>query len=504
MSTATDETSPDPMPDLTTDQHAPDAAADRGRSHTLAITILVLSAFVVILNETILSVALTHLMDDLGVDEPTVQWVSTAFLLTMAVVIPTTGYLLQRLTTRALYVSAMGLFLAGTVLSAAAPGIEVLLVGRVVQACGTAIMMPMLMTTILQLVAADRRGQVMGVVMVVISVAPALGPTVSGVILQFLGWRWIFLIVLPIAALMTLVGVLRLPNVSEPERSRLDLVSIPLTVLGFGGLVFGLNSFGEGVDSPTLWVSLAVGAVGLALFIWRQLSLQRTGTPLLDLRTFTHQPFRIGLGLIMVGFAALIGVAILWPIYLERVHAIDPIVIGMMLLPGGLAMGLLGPWIGRLYDKFGAKVLAVPASIALTVFLFSMSRTSEATPEWLLVALHLLMSLSLAFMFTPVFTASLNSLPPSLYSHGSATLGALQQVAGGAGTALLVALMAATRSSREAAGATEADATMAGIRLALTVAAGLAAGAVVLTLMLRRGAPTSASEETGTTETGTH
>src|SRR5699024_4784904 len=180
----------------------------------------------------------------------------------------------------------------------------------------------------------------------------------------------------------------------------------------------------------------------------------------------------------------------------------DPIVIGMMLLPGGLAMGLLGPWIGRLYDKFGAKVLAVPASVSLTLFLFLMSRTSGTTPEWLLVELHLLMSLSLAFMFTPVFTASLNSLPPSLYSHGSATLGALQQVAGGAGTALLVALMAATRSSREAAGATEADATLAGIRVALTVAAGLAAGAVVLTLLLRRGAPTAATEDAGTEEPG--
>ena len=497
MSTTTTDPPPEPMPDANIDQHAADAPADQGGSHRLAIAILVLSAFVVILNETILSVALTHLMDDLGVDEPTVQWVSTAFLLTMAVVIPTTGYLLQRLTTRALYLAAMGLFLLGTVISAAAPGIEMLLVGRVVQACGTAIMMPMLMTTVLQLVAPNRRGQVMGTVMIVISVAPALGPTVSGVILQFLAWRWIFLIMLPIAVLMTVIGALKLPNVSEPERSRLDLLSIPLTVIGFGGLVFGLNSFGEGASSPTLWVSLALGVVGLALFVWRQLTLQRSGTPLLDLRTFVHRPFTIGLGLIMVGFAALIGVAILWPIYLERVHHIDPIVIGMMLLPGGLAMGLLGPVIGRLYDRLGAKVLAVPASIALTVFLFSMSRTSEATPEWLLVALHLLMSLSLAFMFTPVFTSALNSLPPSLYSHGSATLGALQQVAGGAGTALLVALMAATRASQEAGGANESDATMAGIRMAVTVAAGLAAGAVVLTLMLRPGAPEASPDGDG-------
>ncbi|HIT75214.1 MAG TPA: MFS transporter, partial [Candidatus Avipropionibacterium avicola] len=141
----------------------------------LALGILVCSAFVVILNETILSVALTHLMDDLEVSETTVQWVSTAFLLTMAVVIPATGYLMQRLSTRTLYLSAMTLFLAGTVVCLVSPGFTTLLIGRVIQAGGTAIMIPLLMTTVLQLIEPHRRGQVMGIVMIVISVAPALG-----------------------------------------------------------------------------------------------------------------------------------------------------------------------------------------------------------------------------------------------------------------------------------------------------------------------------------------
>ena len=470
-------------------EHPPSPPSSRTGGNGLAIGILVVTAFVVILNETILSVALTHLMDDLKVDEPTVQWVSTAFLLTMAVVIPTTGYLVGRFSTRTLYFAAMGSFILGTILCAAAPGIELLLVGRVVQACGTAIMMPLLMTTILQLVSTEHRGQVMGVVMIVISVAPALGPTVSGVILQFLPWRAIFLIVLPIAVAMTAVAAVKLRNVSEPSHSKLDWLSIPLTVLGFGGVVYGLNSLGGGASSPILWVSLAVGVVAMVLFVWRQLSLQRTGSPMLDLRIFSHQPFRVGLGLIMIGFASLIGVATLWPIYLQKVHHINSILTGLLLLPGGLAMGLLGPWIGRLYDRHGAKVIALPASIAMVIIVFGMSRVTPTTPEWLLLVLHLTLSLSLAFMFTPVFTAALNSLPPALYSHGSAGLSALQQVAGGAGTALLVAIMAVARTSAEQSGADEVLGTMAGIQAALTAAAVIAVGAVVLAVLLKGGKP---------------
>ncbi|HIT74967.1 MAG TPA: MFS transporter, partial [Candidatus Avipropionibacterium avicola] len=284
-------------------------------------------------------------------------------------------------------------------------------------------------------------------------------------------------------------------NVSETSPSRLDLVSIPLTVLGFGGLVFGLNSLGEGASSPLLWVSLVLGVIGMGLFVWRQLALQRNGHPLLDLRVLTHQPFRVGLGIIMIGFAVLIGgVAILWPIYLQRVRLLDSITTGMLLLPGGLAMGLLGPWIGRLYDHYGAKVLAVPASTVMVGLLFAMSRVQADTPIWLLLGLHLTLSLSLAFMFTPVFTGSLNSLPPSLYSHGSATLNALQQVAGGAGTALLVALMASTRLSAELGGAAEGEAVLAGFRMALTVAAGIGVLAIALTLLLRKGPPESVDE----------
>lgn len=468
---------------------APVTTAPLSSSHRLVIAIMVLSTFVVILNETTLAVALPHLMDDLQIDAPTAQWVSTGFLLTMAVVIPITGFLVQRFATRTLYVLAMGLFISGTVISMLAPGFSLLLVGRVIQASGTAVMAPLLMTTILQLVPQERRGQVIGMVMVVNSVAPALGPTVSGIILYWLSWRWIFLLVLIVTLVIAAIGLWKLTNVNEPRVTRLDWASLPLSALGFGSLVYALNLLGQGRTSLFSWAVLAVGVVSLVAFTLRQLHLQRVGDPLLDLRTLTHRPFRVGLGMLMAGFASLLGVAIVWPIYLQNVHGINEIVTGLLLLPGGLAMGLLGPRIGRLHDRIGARRIAVPAAFAMVAILALMSRVTQTTPEPLLLALHFSLSLALAFVFTPVFTSALNSLPPALYSHGSATLGALQQVAGATGVAVLVAIMAAVARSAGSSGSDGAQATLAGIQVAFTVAAGIACVAIVLGFLLPRTAP---------------
>jgi DHA2 family lincomycin resistance protein-like MFS transporter len=212
---------------------------------------LLVATFVVILNETIMSVALPTLMIDLSIDANTAQWLSTAFMLTMAVVIPTTGFLLQRLTTRTVYVLGLGLFCIGTAIAALAPGFWVLLLARVIQACGTATMLPLLMTTVLNLVPVERRGVVMGNIGMVIAVAPALGPTVSGLILHYFSWRFMFVAVLPIALATLAYGAARLVNVSEPGEQRLDVLSVILTVPAFGGLVFGLSK----LTDPTGWRS---------------------------------------------------------------------------------------------------------------------------------------------------------------------------------------------------------------------------------------------------------
>src|SRR5690349_2814653 len=229
------------------------------------IGVLLVATFVVILNETIMAVALPVLMTDLGVSPNVGQWLTAGFLLTMAVIIPITGFLIRRVPTRALYGTAMGLFSAGTLVAALAPVFGVLLAARVVQASGTAIMMPLLMTTVMKLVPPQRRGAVMGNIGTVISVAPAIGPAISGFVLHSLGWRFMFWLVLPIALAALVFGILRMVDVGEPEHVRIDPLSVILSAFGFGALVYGLSSFGHGGGAGGLpgWAPIVFGVVVL-------------------------------------------------------------------------------------------------------------------------------------------------------------------------------------------------------------------------------------------------
>ena len=447
---------------------------------TVIVTLLV-ATFVVILNETIMNVALQRLMVDLEVSAPTVQWLSTGFMLTMAVVIPTTGFILQRLTTRAVFMLAMGLFTGGTLLAALAPGFEVLLLARIVQAAGTAIMLPLLMTTILTLVPVARRGFVMGNVSIAISVAPAMGPTVSGMILEHFSWRFIFVFVLPIAVAAFAIGARFLTNIGEKEVNRLDVPSVLLTVPAFGGLVYGLSQVGGGEGGPAApaFIALGVGVVAMAAFVLRQLQLQKSEAPLLDLRAFNFRMFTVSVLLLVVAMIALFGAVILLPLYLQEIRGLGSLETGLTLLPGGLAMGLLGPFIGRLFDKVGPLPLTVSGASLLVLVLFQFSLLDAGTPVGWIIALYVGFSVGLALIFTPAFTTGLNPLPPHLHSHGSAIMNTLQQVAGAAGTALLVSIYAVV-----SAGA----GMVAGMHAAFLTASVIALAAVVLAAMMRKGA----------------
>ncbi|MFB7830901.1 DHA2 family efflux MFS transporter permease subunit [Streptomyces sp. NPDC057020] len=475
---------------------------------TAVLRILVLSTFVVLLNETIMVNAIPRLMREFDVTAAAAGWLSTSFMLTMAVVIPVTGWFLQRVTTRTAFSLAMALFLAGTALAAAAPVFPVLLAARVVQAAGTAVMMPLLMTTLMTLVPPHDRGRVMGNITLVISVAPALGPAVSGVLLQLGSWRLLFLAVLPIAGAMAVFGRSRLVNIGEPQAVPIDWVSVPLAAAGFGSLVYGLSGLGAGdaahapLSPPVMTLA---GAVLVGLFVWRQLALQRSSTPLLDLRALTFRHFSVALALMCLSFMALMGAFVLLPIYLQEVRGLTSLQTGLLLIPGGLTMGLLGPQVGKLYDRFGAPRLVVPGAVLTALCLALFALTGEQTSPWLVLALHVVLSAGMAFVFTPVFTSGLSVLPPHLYPHGSAILGSLQQVAAAAGTALVISIMTghAATAAAEGAGATGALAT--GVRWGFGVGAVLGAVAVLIALLVRtppappRPAEPEAQDEDGTT-----
>ncbi|HWL95724.1 MAG TPA: DHA2 family efflux MFS transporter permease subunit [Nocardioidaceae bacterium] len=443
---------------------------------------LTVATFVVILNETIMINAIPLLMDALHVTARDAQWLSAGFMLTMAVVIPVTGWFLGRVTTRAAFATAMGLFCAGTLLAGFAPTFSVLLVARVVQAAGTAVMLPLLMTTLLTVVPPTQRGRVMGNVTLVISVAPAMGPALSGVILQFLTWRWLFLLVLPVAVLLAAWGLRVVRNSGESQPGSLDVLSVVLTTIGFGSLVYGLSQVGGEASQPLLppWVLLLVGVVALAAFALRQLRLQRVATPLLDLRTLRQGGYANALALMALAFMGLMGAMILLPLYLQQVRGLSTLATGLMLMPGGLAMGLLGPTVGRLYDRRGAHPLVVPGAAAMVLALALMAVAASSGPVWVFLPLHVLLTIGLAFVFTPVFTAGLAFLPPHLYSHGSAMLGTLQQVAAAAGTALVVTVMTTRAAQLTEDGVSQIGAMTGGVQMALGVGALIAVGVLVL------------------------
>lgn len=464
------------------------------------IVLLVVSAFVVILNETIMSVALPRLMLDLRITAATAQWLTTAFLLTMAIVIPLTGFLLARFPLRNVYLTAMSLFAAGTLIAALAPGFEMLLVGRVVQATGTAIMMPLLMTTVLTVVPAERRGRMMGVISIVIAVAPAIGPTVSGLILSVLDWRWMFWLVLPIALIALALGAIWVRNVTQTREARFDVLSLVLSALGFGGLIFGLSSIGEsasGEASVPAVVPLAVGVVALVGFVARQVRLQRTDAALLDLRTFRSRSFSLAVVLVVVMMAALFGSLVLLPMYLQQVLGLDTLTVGLMLLPGGALMGLVAPVVGALFDRFGPTPLVIPGAIVASAGMWAMTAFAQDTSIAWVIAAHMTLSLGLGFVFTPLLTSALGSLPAQLYSHGSAIVSTMQQVAGAAGTALFVTLLSVGAAAAARGGAAPVEATAHGVHIAFLTGAVIASVAVVVSLFVRRPVPAPDAVEAG-------
>ena len=455
------------------------------------IVVLLVAAFVVILNETIMTVAIPVLMKDLSIDASTGQWLSTAFALTLAVVIPVTGFLIQRMTTRQLFLLSMGLFSAGTLTAALSTGFGMLLVARVVQGCGTAVMIPLLMTTVITLVPESSRGRMMGNISVVISVAPALGPTISGLILSVLDWRWIFWLVLPIALVAMAIGGRLMTNVGETRAVRIDVVSVPLAALGFGGFVYGLNAIGEvagssRVSPAMIWVPMAVGAVALVLFLWRQIALQRVDAALLDLRPFRSRVFTLSVVAGAFAFLALLGSAVLLPIYLQNVLGVSVLVTGLLVLPGGVIMGVLGPVVGRLYDRHGPRALLIPSAVLGTVALVVLGTVTDSTPLWYVLGGHILLSIGLAGVLTPLFTAGLSAVPERYTAYGSAIFATVQQVGGAAGTALVVTLLAVQTAAGQVAGASRLEAAAGGTRLALLVAAGVFALVVVLSAFIVR------------------
>ena len=466
--------------------------------------ILLAANFVVSLNETVLGVALPVVMRDLDTTAATGQWLTTAFLLTMSVVIPVTGYLQSRYSTRMLFFASMAVFTAGTILGALAGNFEVLLMGRVLQAAGTAVLFPMFMTTMMVIVPENMRGQLMGRISLVFAVAPALGPAASGLIVQAFGWRGLFWAVLPVAILAIFVGGKWLHLEHERGPAKLDPFSLVLSGLGFSTLIYGLSEIGSSLkgDAPVNPLELIVpGALLVSWFVIRQIKLAKTDSALLDLAPFTIRAFRNTYIVMNLMMLTLFGTIIIIPIYVQGVLGANALTTGLIMMPGALLQGFLGAPAGKLVDKFGVRPILIPAMAGVAVAISLMATFGTETSIWFVFAAYTLLNVSLGFVFPVLFTASMSSTGPEHYSHASAITGVSQQVFGAAGTAGFVAVL--TLLSGGATAQSTAESLNAGSHGAFVVGAAFAIVCAILAPMVRpdrNPAHHQVSEETNTSK----
>lgn len=405
------------------------------------IAVLLSGAFVAILSETILNVALSAIMDNFNIASGTAQWLVTGYMLVIGTIVPISAYFMRRFSTRQLFITAMTFFTLGTLIAGFSPTFSILLIGRLTQALGTAIILPLLTNTILAVVPIERRGAAMGLMGLIIMFAPAIGPTFSGLIVESLTWRWLFYFTFPIAAVSLLFGMKVLVNVTETSKPKLDILSFILSTLGFGGIVYGFSSAGKGDASftdPLVVTTLLIGLISLILFYWRQLNLEK---PLLDVRVLRYPMFSLGLLITMLTMMTMFAMMLVLPMYLQSAILLTAVTTGLVMLPGGLINGAISPLMGRLFDKWGPRPLLIPGTIIMAITVFMYRFALPGVPTAVFIILQAVLMIAVAMIMMPAQTNGLNQIPERLYPHGTAIFNTLMQISGAIGAALFISVM---------------------------------------------------------------
>ncbi|MDP4097127.1 DHA2 family efflux MFS transporter permease subunit [Paenibacillus sp. P96] len=457
---------------------------------------MILGAFLATLNQTIMSVATPELMKDFNISAATAQWLTTGYMLVNGVLIPITAYFMQRFSTRQLFQASMFIFLIGTIVSAIATSFPVLLTGRMIQAAGAGIIMPLLSNVILTLFPPDKRGSAMGMMGLAIIFAPAIGPALAGYILENYAWQTMFYGMIPFAVIVIACGFIFLKNVSERVKTHLDILSVVFSTIGFGSLLYGFSQAGsQGWSSLEVLLTIAAGIVFLVLFSWRQLVSR---DPLLDLGAFKYSMFSLttilNIAVTMVMYADMM----LLPLYLQNARGYTALESGLLMLPGALVMGFLMPVAGKLFDRFGAKWLSVIGMTITIVSTLGFVNLTDSTSYTYLLLMSTARRIGMALLLMPIQTAGLNQLPNRLNPHGTAISNTVRQVAGAIGTSLLVTVMSdRTKTHMKdmmASGGTEGmtqaqmvtEATIQGINDAYLVIVGIGVLGLLLSFFIKR------------------
>jgi EmrB/QacA subfamily drug resistance transporter len=422
--------------------------ATQNYKQSTIVTLLLAGTFIAILNQTLMITAIPPIMEEMNITANSAQWLTTVFMLVNGIMIPVSAFLLERFTTRQLFLSAMGVFAFGTLVAGLAPNFEMLLLGRVIQSSGAGVMLPLMQTVFLMIFPVNKRGSAMGLVGLVISFAPAIGPALSGWVTSHYSWRLLFFIILPIALIDIIVAYFALKNVTETTKTRVDVLSIILSSFGFGGLLYGFTcagNLGWTATSTLLW--LGIGVVALVLFITRQLRLKH---PMLEFRVFANSVFPLTVAIGMITFMGLIGAETIIPLFMQNMRDFTAFEAGLALLPGALITGLLSPITGRLFDKFGARWLAFTGLTIITGSSFAFATLGPATSFTFITVMYSIRMLGLGMVMMPVATAGLNRLPKRLIPHGAAMDNTMKMIAASVGTAILVTVMTTVAGNAKA------------------------------------------------------
>ncbi|MFC6165819.1 MDR family MFS transporter [Lactiplantibacillus dongliensis] len=412
----------------------------------LLIAILLIGTFCTVLNQTILTTAFPTLMKAFDITTSTVQWLTTGFLLVNGIMIPVSAWLSTRFSTKWLYLSAMTIFEIGTIICFTAPNFQFLLAGRLIQAMGVGVTMPLLQTIMLTIFPANKRGAAMGMAGIVIGLAPAIGPTLSGWVIDNLSWRDLFGLIIPIVAVVLIAGLFFMADVLETSKPKLDFLSLGMSTLGFGSLLYGFSSVGDdGWTSVKVLTTLIIGVVMIVLFVWRQLTMEK---PFLEFRVFKHSEFTVAAVLSSVTNMAMVGAEMVIPLYLQIIHGFSAFQSGLTLLAGALMMGIMSPITGRAFDRFGAKRLTTLGMFLLTAGTIPFIFITRDTATIYIVVLYALRMFGISMVMMPATTAGMNALPVDMMGHGTAVNNTIRQVASSIGTAILTSVLSNVTTSQ--------------------------------------------------------
>lgn len=421
------------------------------------VIVMIFGTFVTVLNQTLVTPALPNIMAEMSIDASVAQWLTTGFTLVNAIMIPVTAFLTDKFPTRRLFAASMVVFAVGSLLAGWGPAFGVLLAGRLLQAAGAGILMPMVMTVLLLTFPAERRGSAMGIFGLVVAFAPAVGPSLAGFVIDAFSWHVLFYIVTVLAVVVIVAGVAVLDSTpAKNPAATLDLLSVVLSTAGFGCTLYGLSDVGSNGLTPVNAVVTLVGVAAVVAFFVRQLRME---TPMLNVRVLKNPRFLVGTVIGMLVQAALLASGVLMPIYLQTYLGYSALTSGLVILPGAVLMGVMGLVVGPLFDRRGPRALALFGlgllSLSTVGFVFLSPTTSLA---WLTV-LYTVRMFSLSFVNMPITTWAMNSLDDSVMNHGTSVNNTLRQVAGSLGTAVLISISTAVSSSQAPA----LGATLAGI-----------------------------------------